>query len=265
MMGWVLLLALAQDPAETEFEELARRLREIAETVRDERAPAPVRVEAAENLLRLRDRDSWVDEIGRLALDPELDPGLRARASLLLAEAGDPRAVALVRELDEALAASGTDAAAESLSDRVRRGAPGERQLHEIDLLVAMGTPASRRELAGLYADPALAPSLRLAVLEKLHDAGRLERGAGVLSVLAQVRAADSSLAGRADALAAALPGGRAEEPRSSLAREPARSAPRRASAADDDGGAPAWKVNLVVGAVALACFAALRLLRRRA
>lgn len=252
MMGWLVLLALAQDPS----------LEQIAEVLRDERTPPAVRMEAAETLLRLQDRQTWVEEIARVVSDRTVSIDLRLRGSLLLFEAGDPRARTLARELDETLSEADTDEAAALLAERVRRGSSPELQLNGLELLGRMRTPAARRGLEEILADEESDPALRLAAAERLEETGGFASSAAALGALNQIRTADASLAGRAERLSGSLRRVR-EAPRETLERD----APEpRPSAAPSAAARPpsAGRANLWIAAGTVLALALLVGLRRR-
>jgi hypothetical protein len=258
MMGWMLLLVLAQDPS---AEEVGQRIEYIAYTVRDVPTPPALRMEAAESLLRLQDRESWVEEIARVVSDRGIPLELRLRGSLLLFEAGDPRARTLARELDEALFDADTDDSAAELARRVRSASP-ELALHGVDLLSRMKSPAARRELEEILADDGAEPTLRLAAAERLEETGGFASPAAALGALNQVRAADAALAARADRLAGSIRRVR-EEPRETLEREAPASRPASAPA-PTPARASAGRVNLWIAAGTVVALALLVGLRRR-
>jgi hypothetical protein len=295
MVALLMALALIQDPAEEEirtilrrFEsgpvpaaessELLTRLTQAVERVaaprgvrallsgalRDERLPAARRLDVAEALFQLEDRETWAADAERLALDAAQSPETRLRAALLLARADHPAAAGVARDLDELLFKEGTDEAAKALGDHLRSGeaSPGQ-QRREIEMLLRLATPAARAALWRSLTDPAFDPGMRLLIAEGLHAAGRIDRVRDAVLALEQVRAADSELASRVDVLLKALRG-RREEPRETLASAPAHPGASPGSAAPPGSSVSPNRVNLIVAGVTALLLALLVGFKRR-
>ncbi|HZN62534.1 MAG TPA: hypothetical protein VFC90_09030 [Planctomycetota bacterium] len=237
MTAILLALALVQDPVGEEIRALLRRLEsstgtptETAETLlrlnqaveqiapsaarnilgeafRGERMPAARRLDLAETMYGLEDRESWNDEAGRIALDASESAETRMRAALLLARAGAPGAAEVGRTLDERLFAEGTEGAARALGSHVREGTSRDLQRLEIDFLFRLSIPGARAVLRDLLADDAVDPSLRIEIAERLHAAGGLDRVRDARAALERVRGLDATLADRVARLLDALKG----------------------------------------------------------
>ncbi len=291
MPAFLLALALVQDPGE-EIRTLLRRLEsstntptESAESVvrlgqaveqvaptqartlignafRGDRLPTARRLDLAETLFGLEDRQSWIEEAGRIALDDSESAETRTRAALLMARAGAPRAADVGRALDERLFSEGTEEAARALGTHLREGTSREQQLLEIDFLLRLPVPGARAELREILADDAVAPAIRLEIAERLHAAGRLDRVRDARAALERIRALDPSLVERADRLLAALRGIR-EDPAVAVGPEPASSAAKKRGRHEEKRESPG-RVNLIVGGATLALLAVLLITRRR-
>ena len=296
MVALLMALVLSQDPAEEEIRLILRRFESgpvpAAETpelltrltqaveraaaprearsllsgaLRDERLPAARRLDVAEALFQLDDRETWAADAGRVAVDAAQAPETRLRAALLLARADHPAAAAVARDLDEILFKEGTDEAARALGDHLASGETSpDQQRREIELLLRLATPAARAGLWRALTDSAFDPGLRLLVAEGLHAAGRLDRARDAILALEQVRAADPDLASRVDVLLKALRG-RREEPRETVARPdhpdfgPDHSAPPHRS------GLTPGQVNLIVAGATVVLLLLLLGFKRRA
>jgi len=296
MIALLMALAFFQDPAEEEIRVILRRFESgpvpAAETpelltrltqaveraaaprearsllsgaLRDERLPAARRLDVAEALFQLEDRESWADDAGRVAVDATQPPETRLRAALLLARADHPAAAAVARNLDEALFKEGTEEAARALGDHLASGENTlDQKKREVEMLLRLATPAARAGLWRALTDSSFDPGLRLLIAEGLHAAGRLDRARDAILALEQVRAADPELASRVDVLLKALRG-RREEPRETVDRPDPPNSKAAHSARTHPPGLTPGQVNLIVAGATVVLLVLLLGFRRRA
>jgi len=292
MPAILLALALVQDPGE-EIRTLLRRLESatntpaesaeivvrlgqaveqvaptaartlIGDALRGDRMPTARRLDLAETLYGLEDRESWAEEAGRIALDATEAAETRMRAALLLARAGSPRAAEVGRALDERLFKEGTDEAARALGSHLRSGSSLEQQRREIDYLLRLQVPAALTALREALADDTVDATIRLEIAERLHAAGRLDRVRDARAALERIRAADPSLGDRVRKLLSAL-GEIREDPASVVAPEPHSAAAKKRTRTEEDRRSPG-RVNMIVGGATLVLLAILLGVRRRA
>jgi hypothetical protein len=291
MPAILLALALVQDPGE-EIRTLLRRLESstntpaesaeivvrlgqaveqvapaaarnlVGEAFRGERMPAARRLDLAETLVGLEDRESWAEEAGRIALDATEAAETRMRAALLLARAGAPRAADVGRTLDERLFKEGTDEAARALGSHLRDGPSLEQQRREMDYLFRLEVPAATTALREALADDDVAAAIRLEIAERLHAAGKLDRPRDARAALERIRAADPALGDRVRKLLGEL-GEIREDPASVVGPEPRAAAAKKRARAVEDRGSPG-RVNVIVGGATLVLLALLLGVRRR-
>ena len=287
-----LALLLVQDPAGEEIRSLLRRLEipagtpaESAEIVarlgqaveqvargdartllgdalRGDRLPAARRLDVAETLIGLEDRETWAGEAGRIALDDAEPAETRMRAALLLARAGSPRADEIGRTLDERLFGEGTDEAARALGAHLRGGASLEQQRREIDYLLRLPVPAAIAALREALADDSVDPAIRLEIAERLHAAGRLDRVRDARAALERIRAADPSLADRVARLLKSLRGIR-EEPEVAVEPVPAASAAKKGGRKEGESRSTG-RANLAIAGVTVVLVVILLASRRK-
>jgi hypothetical protein len=285
-------LALLQDPAGEEIRTLLRRLENLSNTpaesaeivirlgqaveqvapgqartllvdaFRGERMPPARRLDLAETLYGLEDRNSWNEEAGRIALDAAESADTRMRAALLLARAGAPRASEIGRSLDQRLFSEGTEEAARALGAHLREGASLEQQRLEIEFLMRLALPGARTALREAMADDAVDPAICLEIAERLHAARGLDRARDARAALERIRTLEPALAARVNRLLAALRV-LGEEPASELAPEKASAAAKK-RAPKEKKESSARRVNLIVAAATAALLAVLLGTRRR-
>lgn len=234
----------------------------LGDALRADRLPAARRLDVAETLVGLEDRQSWTEEAGRIAQDSAESAETRMRAALLLARAGAPRAGDVGRALDERLFSEGTDEAARALGTHLREGSSRDQQRLEIDYLMRLAVPAARAALRESLADDGMDPVIRLEIAERLHAAGALDRARDARAALERIRAQSPSTAERVDRLLAALRGIR-EDPAVAVAPDPRSAAAKKRDRGERTGDA-SNRVNLIVGAATLVLLAVLVAFRRR-
>ncbi|MBI4566022.1 MAG: hypothetical protein HY716_15150 [Planctomycetes bacterium] len=241
----------------------------IALLVHEERLSPEDRLGLAQLLRDLNDRETWIAEVERVALDASVAPEARARAATLLEETGDSRALEVANRVDMMLFELDTAESARALAARLNGEKTPERRQRRIDYLVRMKSPAARAALWSLLTNADAEPEVRLGIAERLSAAGALERAADARASLAQIRAERRDLAERAERLLDALRGVR-EEPRILLVAEPAapppnpsKARPHAAEEAPRAGLSPA-RINLILGAATFVLVAAVLALRAR-
>ena len=234
----------------------------LGDALRADRLPAARRLDVAETLVGLEDRQSWTEEAVRIAQDASESAETRMRAALLLTRAGAPKAADVARTLAERLFSEGTEEAARALGTHLRGGTSRDQQRVDIDYLMKLAIPGARAALRDALADDEVDPVIRLEIAEQLYAAGALDRARDARAALERIKAQSSELAERADRLLAALRGIR-EDPAVDVAADSRSPSAKRRVRQELRGESPG-RVNLVVGAATLVLLAVLVAFRRR-
>jgi hypothetical protein len=206
-----------------------------------------------DDLLREYARTGLSETLAAYVANSQMPADARLRAAMALAQSRDARAPSSA-DLDGLLFAVGDGESARQLGERARTGTDRDQQLHEVEYLARLNTPAARAALLSVAGDESIEAEIRLVAAERLRATGADPRQ--VLGSLANPRP-DGSVAGAVTV----FPRDARPDPGSAAV---AKRVPAKPAEADLSDVARA-RLNIVLASVAVALSVLLLATKRRA